>query len=866
MLEDPIIQNALTSKANYLDLERQKEEALKKDPKLYNDINYQDALDQGGFKSYMNGETQKLGQMRLNPYTDVHKELNERLSKWAKDHGYEKTVDVETGDYFFKTTKGERLSENKIKTFLRANLDSSMAQQMQINARQSIGKLPDAEYQSYAAENLKNNVNKYEKELNRQEALKTVAKGDDLKVIEENINGLREYIIDGKNKLKDGNFSKGLQYDLYNNKLFDNFADSYARDMVTDITFSDEPLKVKKHALELEKFNFDKLYKQKDLELKERQVELKEFELDGKNSEGNSLSAGTVIPEFSDQEDEGKLDYELIENNFKETEDNLRRVLEKNDPAYQRLKTDEDRSNHINYIMSLSKGTYDPTNTSMSPEVIAAADRHKNNYNVYSKSVSKIKSTLDSVVVDGYDDKIGAKGINLNNLAITMPETVKAIKTNKKFNELDKVTQDKIRYERAVNQLQFDSGLSRDDRKNISQYAARIASKNSDNKEFNKFVESTGDKDYISAWETTKALGSTIAGEVGNSISQKVSFLKYGFNSLFGNKGDAQEDLLKDVKGLAETQQEVERSRKKYQKGLYDRFAPTSDTNITEIGVTSDTKSGKSPNTQLKKNMNGLSQYLKDESKKLLPNVEQKVRVHFSTDNKAQVETARILAQTINSQAAKNSEIPMANLTKNDYAIVFNRPSNTYDVSYIVKDSESVNTVRIDAALMPPIIRNNVNEVKNNWQTDPKNPYASLPRFSFKTPISNDQKENIEYSFLNNFKSDDLQFNQAVLPQLSQTAEEVVENIKAVRPSITKDKIDDIGNFLTTTKIEMRPRANNGRFFLYPVEIRDGKEIGMSKPIMEIDHTLDSESLMRLQAQAILAYRQGKIDAILIRQ
>lgn len=861
MLEDPIIQNALTSKSNYLDLQKQKEELFKKDPKLYNDLNLQDALDQGGFKAFMNGETKKLGQMRLTPYTDVQKELNDRLGKWAKEHGYEKTVDIETGEYFFKTTKGKRLSEDKIKTFLRANLDPTMAQQMQINARQTIGKMPNEDYQNYVAENLKNNISKYEKELVRQEALKSVVKGDNVKILEENITGLKEYILDSKTKLKNGNFSKDLQYDLYNNNLFDGFAKSYARNMITDISFSDEPLKVLKYKLDLDKFEADKEYKRRDLELKE-------YGLDGKDSQGSLLSSGTVIPALSDQADEGKYDFDLIEANFKETDDNLKQVLAIHDPTYQSLKTDEERSEHINTLMANSNGVFDPTNTTMNPNVVAALDRHRNNHNVYRETIGKIKSTLDKTISNGYNSMIGAKGLELGNLAYTMPETVKAIKENKKFNELDPITQDKLKYERVVNQLQFDNKLSRDDRKNMTEYAARIASKYSNDKDFSAFVEKTGDKEYISFFG---GIGEAFKGSFNNLrniVSSRFSQAKFVFNHTFGNSQDAASDYLEELKVMGETDKEINKSWDIFNKYIADRFNPASDTNITEVDVSSDTKSGKNPNTQLYNDMSGLSQYLKEKSKALLPAVEQKVKIHFSTANKAQVEVAGILASTVNSQIDNGQEAKMANRTNNDYAIIFNRPSNTYTISYDTMD-KSRNTIEVEAALMPPKIRESVNEAKNNWQTDPKNPHASLPSFSFKTPMIQDQKEIIQRSFLTNFKTENVAFNQFVLTNLSQTTDEIIENLKVIYPSITNDKIDEIGNFLNSTRIEVKPKLIDGRFYLFPTEITstensdEYKRVEFTQPLGEVDHRLSPESLLREQARQLLEYRNNKIMSIL---
>lgn len=89
--QDPYILNALeqTNKMNNY----QKELALIRDkkPELYSDVNNKFALTQAGYKEYMEGKTDKLGNLSYSPYVDVTKNSLEKI-KQLKDLRGEQTI------------------------------------------------------------------------------------------------------------------------------------------------------------------------------------------------------------------------------------------------------------------------------------------------------------------------------------------------------------------------------------------------------------------------------------------------------------------------------------------------------------------------------------------------------------------------------------------------------------------------------------------------------------------------------------------------------------------------------------------------------------------------------------------------------
>ena len=84
VIKDPIVRDAVQSKAVYDSFNAEVSELKKKDPSKYNDANYAFSLYQGGFEEYKAGKSKKLNNLSYIPYTDLNEEVLKKL-KTVKD-------------------------------------------------------------------------------------------------------------------------------------------------------------------------------------------------------------------------------------------------------------------------------------------------------------------------------------------------------------------------------------------------------------------------------------------------------------------------------------------------------------------------------------------------------------------------------------------------------------------------------------------------------------------------------------------------------------------------------------------------------------------------------------------------------------
>lgn len=77
LMDDPIIKDAVKNKAYFDNYEKQVQEIKKKDPKLYNDRNYQYGLYKGGYYSYLKGEAKSIANMQYSNFSDYDSKIND---------------------------------------------------------------------------------------------------------------------------------------------------------------------------------------------------------------------------------------------------------------------------------------------------------------------------------------------------------------------------------------------------------------------------------------------------------------------------------------------------------------------------------------------------------------------------------------------------------------------------------------------------------------------------------------------------------------------------------------------------------------------------------------------------------------------
>lgn len=140
--KDPIIQSAIieTQKVN-----RYKAEVAKlkeKNIELYSDINFEDALYEAGYKEYMEGKTNKMGQLQYTPYSDYNKEIGDKmLDIISKRKG--QTIEVPILDAngnptgAVEKTQVNGLSPEQLRSIATTMITPSNLQQIAIDGRYS---------------------------------------------------------------------------------------------------------------------------------------------------------------------------------------------------------------------------------------------------------------------------------------------------------------------------------------------------------------------------------------------------------------------------------------------------------------------------------------------------------------------------------------------------------------------------------------------------------------------------------------------------------------------------------------------------------------------------------------------------------
>jgi hypothetical protein len=168
--EDPIIQAAVTNRAKYDQYNKNVEELKKKDPKLYNNANYQYGLYKAGFQDYMKGESKDLGSLTYTPYKDLT-ESHLKSLQVIKDLKGKRFVEwVDPSNPQVKRRKEiEGLTQNEIQDYFGSLLTSEDAQQLTINGWSKYGQ-NETEARKIYSQYTDGYINEYKSQLKIAEA------------------------------------------------------------------------------------------------------------------------------------------------------------------------------------------------------------------------------------------------------------------------------------------------------------------------------------------------------------------------------------------------------------------------------------------------------------------------------------------------------------------------------------------------------------------------------------------------------------------------------------------------------------------------------------------------------------------------
>jgi len=294
IVDDPIVQDAITSTQNKQAYDTEYQNILKKNPELANSANYQYGMYSGGYYDYMQGKTKKLGAMQYQPYVDVTEE-NLKALKTIKDIKGKRFMEMpdpnNPGQIVRKEIDG--LEDWEISQYLGSTMTAPQVQQMKINAWQKSGGINiesnrpiiEAQYNSYKAQKIDYLNN--QKQVNdaiinnssysdnqRQEAKRKSAE------LTESINTFKAM---DSSKLDTTTIASTLDRQNYLNGISQlaqaEWSTEYKKD---DVYFENQKLDIdrQKLALDTKKFELD---------------QFKEFKKAGVDASGNPVGGNSVI-------------------------------------------------------------------------------------------------------------------------------------------------------------------------------------------------------------------------------------------------------------------------------------------------------------------------------------------------------------------------------------------------------------------------------------------------------------------------------------------------------------------------------------------------------------------------------------------
>ncbi len=118
----------------------QVQQVKEKNRELYNDANYQYAVEKGGLQNYMSGNSDEVGNLEYTPYTDVNAELSKKIKDAVTIKGGKRVVQTRDfdgsitgvpGTIIEKTVDG--MTQQEIASILPTFLDSKAQKQLEID-------------------------------------------------------------------------------------------------------------------------------------------------------------------------------------------------------------------------------------------------------------------------------------------------------------------------------------------------------------------------------------------------------------------------------------------------------------------------------------------------------------------------------------------------------------------------------------------------------------------------------------------------------------------------------------------------------------------------------------------------------------
>ena len=838
--EDPIVRSAVLNRAKYDQVNKEIAEKKKKNDGTYSDKNYQDMLEQADYYKYLKGETKDLGDLQYSNYIDVTSLNDKKAREYAKERGL-KDQYLGSSSTAYETTDryGVKVTREEIENYLSSSLDEQSKNQLRIDARQSVGKLAEADFTQFMSENQKQENSNISSQIAALTAERDTVSDDKKPQYTEYIQNLQTQLDKGEESYKKGVYDRDDMYNVYTKTKLRSIASNYDVDIITKIDSSDMPFEIMKFKTETE-------LKMQDLALKEKA-----------NRIAQGASTGTMT-EFAPPVEEKQLTklQETQQATYK-TAAALDAYLNENNPDYKKMTPQQqwDYKLRMNPNNPLASG-----NTTTLKNLVNAFQEAQGGYSKIVKSANKDLTTDTEIA---YNSLINGKDLNAENLKMTMPLTASLIKSKRNFNSLSNEEKLGLTTEFTSNFLQYGGDIDEDVRtvyeKVVINNKATISKYGTDRaKTVNKLLTPSTTEEvggYLSN------LGRQYRDAFNNVITIPANIalrnIAYPLNLLQGE--DYAESQLKSFQNaVTSMDRQSDANDVRYNRMVADYFGGE-DTNITELEAR-DTNNGKDISNIFRTTTGKIKNDIDSIAGTYQENRKTGQAFTFSTADKSQAPTALALRAAV-LNADENVAIPAGT---NDYTV--RRDGAGYTISFISGSGEKAAYTNVSVAKLPPQVAGMYEESVQNWTNNPNNPNIKLTPVDLPAYVSPERRNQDVKNLLKNVElpaevKNILMTNPAntAFATNSELKDKIKQRYGATFYNTNLPQVDNILN----NKYVAVPYVAGNQFFMKIKYVEDGEEKEYNEP-KPLGSEKDDHGFYLAYMEAIQKLKSDKINNLYI--
>lgn len=748
--EDPIVKSAVLNKAKYDQANKEVAEKRKKNDGSYSDGNYQDMLDLAGYNAYMKGEQKDLGELRYNDYVDVRGEKSkltqDYVTKLLLTPQYLGT-DRSNPDYFVDSY-GNKVEKETVEKYVNSQLTPKDINQLHIDARQSLGKMDEANYNAYMKEYYVNkNTADGEKVAEAEAWVRNHPEDKD--TYNAAIKAQQLQIAENAKKIQSGVFAKDEMYDAYTDTFVKSIAAPYDIHTIT---------KKDVNKVEFEIMDANRKY---DLDLR------KTLAAEDANKIAAGLTGGTATTVPTTGEEKATTDYQDVKIATKNSVDALDAYLKETNLDGYKNKTPQEQ-----YAYMQNLDVTDPRTVGNNATLLNLTKEFQYAQKGYANIVNSKNDEFKQLVNAKYNEMVGGN-INLNNLATTAPLTANLIKSGKKYENLSNAEKAGLAAEFASQAIQF-GDVADEDTKDIYRNIIRknkSALKNSP--QILKIIENStsGEEEpgyFGRIGSAAKGVGGFVADALGAFYQRNIA---HPFTSAVQGQEYADEQLAAYEKGLRASIKEDVKNLKSVPQAFVNLNPMTAipvyltgrvtnqDSNIMELqsGDLSREGGAKRPIIQAFRDFSSkTNEDIKTQAASYQENLNKNKAFTFSTASKAQVPTAIAIENAI--AASKTVDGDSNPIPANDNTYTIYREGDGFKVQY--KTGSGNDTAYATAYLqnLPDEVVQKYDLSKQNWINSPLNPKVEVePKSVRMYSDANKRTQDVEAMYQNGVLTTDMQ-------------------------------------------------------------------------------------------------------------